>query len=306
MNEKRLLFVYNAHSGQEKIKNKLVDILDIFAKAGYEITVRPTQGKEDATKYIKEHGLNYDRIVCCGGDGTLDEAVNALLSLDGTIPLGIIPAGSTNDFGRTLSIPSNMIKAAEVAMTGKECLCDVGQFLDKTFIYIAAFGLLTEVSYETKQEIKNIFGHGAYVLEGMRYLGMKDIKPLEMTIATPDSIIKDRFIYGMITNAASVGGMKARNNEVIKLNDGKFEALFIKYPEDTLELNATLAALLSQEPDPEYMYYFQSESIQISASEPVAWTLDGEAGGAHKEVEIRNLKQAVSLLVPPMAEKFFQ
>lgn len=305
MKEKRLLFVYNAHSGHEKIRIKLVDILDIFTKAGYEITIHPTQGKGDATEYIKERGINYDRIVCCGGDGTLDEAVNALLSFERTIPLGIIPAGSTNDFGRTLSIPSNMVKAAEITMTGKECLCDVGQFLDKTFIYVAAFGLLTEVSYETKQEIKNIFGHGAYVLEGMRYLGMKDIKPLEMTIATPDAIIKDRFIYGMITNAASIGGMKTRNDADIKLNDGQFEALFIKYPEDTLELNATLASLISQEPDPEYMYYFQAESIQISASEPVAWTLDGEAGGAHKEVEIRNLKQAISILVPPKSEKYF-
>lgn len=298
MEKKKLLFVYNPRSGQEKIKMKMVGILDEFAKAGYETTVHPTQFKGDAIECIATQGMNYDLIVCSGGDGTLDEAVCGMLKLPERKPLGYIPAGSTNDFANTINVSSNMIKAANTTISGKPFNCDVGMFGDKNFIYIAAFGLLTEVSYETDQKFKNIFGHGAYLLEGVKRLGLNEFKPYDLTIVANDRIIKDRFIYGMVSNTMSIGGVKQRFINKIKLDDGMFECMFIKYPEDTIELNTTLASLIAQKPDPERMYIFQSSHIQISSEEPVAWTLDGEDGGPHKEIEITNLKQAVTIIVP--------
>lgn len=295
---KKLLFLYNAHSGREKIKSKLVKIIDIFAKAGYEITVHPTQAKDDATNTIIADGERYDTIVVSGGDGTLDEAVKGMITLDKDIPLGYIPAGSTNDFAKTIGISSDMAKAAETVIYGEQFPCDVGTFNDSYFVYIAAFGILTEVSYETKQEFKNVFGHMAYVLEGVRSVGMGNFKPIEMTITVGDRVIKDSFIYGMISNSTSVGGVKSPLFKEAQLNDGKFEGIFVRYPEDPTDLNAVLASLIAGEPDPEYMYYFKAGEIHFTSDEPVAWTRDGENGGSHTEVTIKNLKQAVTIFKP--------
>lgn len=295
---KKLLFLYNAHSGREKIKTKLVSIIDIFAKAGYEITVHPTQAKDDATNTIITEGERYDTIVISGGDGTLDEAVKGMITLQKNIPLGYIPAGSTNDFAKSIGISSDMTKAAETVIYGEEFPCDVGQFNDSYFVYIAAFGILTEVSYETKQEYKNVFGHMAYVLEGIRSVGMGNFKPIEMTITVGDRVIKDSFIYGMVINTASVGGFKSPLFKDVQLNDGKFEGIFVRYPEDPTDLNAVLASIIAGEPDAEYMYYFKASEFNITSEEPVSWTRDGENGGSHTEITIKNLKQAVSILKP--------
>ena len=185
---KKLLFLYNAHSGREKIKTKMVSIIDIFAKAGYEITVHPTQAKDDATNTIIADGERYDTIVVSGGDGTLDEAVKGMILLNKDIPLGYIPAGSTNDFAKSIGISSDMTKAAETVIYGEEFPCDIGTFNDSYFVYIAAFGILTEVSYETSQEFKNVFGHMAYVLEGIRSVGMGNFKPIDNYVPVASNI----------------------------------------------------------------------------------------------------------------------
>ena len=292
---KKLLFLYNAHSGREKIKSKLVSIIDIFAKAGFEITVHPTQAKDDATNTILTDGKHYDTIVVSGGDGTLDEAVKGMIAINKKIPLGYIPAGSTNDFAKSMGISSDMTKAAETVIYGEEFPCDVGRFNDSYFVYI--------VSYETKQEYKNVFGHMAYVLEGIRSVGMGNFKPIEMTINVGDRVIKDSFIYGMVSNSTSVGGFKSPLFKEVQLNDGKFEGIFVRYPEDPTDLNAVLASLIAGEPDAEYMYYFKASEFTITSEEPVAWTLDGENGGSHTEINIKNLKQAVTIFKPVKKKK---
>lgn len=295
---KKLLFLYNAHSGREKIKSHLVSIIDTFAKAGYEITVHPTQAREDATNTIVNEGTRYDIIVVSGGDGTLDEAVKGMIELNKDIPLGYIPAGSTNDFAKSVGIPTNMTKAAQTVVYGKPFPCDVGLFNEKSFVYIAAFGILTEVSYETKQEIKNLFGHMAYVLEGVKSIGMGNFKPIDMTVTVGDRVIKDSFIYGMVSNSSSVGGFKSPLFKGVQLDDGKFEGIFVRYPEDPTDLNAVIASLIAGEPDAEYMYYFKASELSITSEEAVAWTLDGENGGNNTTVKIKNLKQAIKVLTP--------
>lgn len=167
----KLLFVYNPHSGVGKIKWQLSDILEIMVRAGYEVTVYPTQAQGDATSLVVQHASAYDLLVCCGGDGTLDETVSGLMQSGSRVPLGYIPAGSTNDFAVSLGLPKDMKQAAEIAVGGNGFPCDVGCFGDDYFVYIAAFGLFTDVSYQTSQELKNVLGHAAYLLEGARRLG---------------------------------------------------------------------------------------------------------------------------------------
>lgn len=292
---KKLLFIYNPKAGKAKIKNKLADILDVFARAEYEITVFPTQGQGDARHLMECRSRDYDLVVCSGGDGTLDETVTGMVESGFKTPIGYIPAGSTNDFGGSLSLPKNMLKAAETIVEGKNFPCDIGAFNEDVFVYIAAFGLFTEVSYETDQEAKNMLGHMAYLLEGMKRLS--SIKSFPMRISYEDKIIVDDFIFGMITNSTSVGGFKNITGKNVKLDDGVFEVTLIKRPKNPIELNNIIVSLLNHDIDTDVMYCFRTAALALESTEPVAWTLDGENGGSHKSVSIKNIWKGMEIRV---------
>lgn len=294
MSERKLLFVFNPKSGMGLIKNNLLDIVDVMVKAGYEPTVYPTQARGDATRKVREDGANYERIVCSGGDGTLDEVVTGMREADLHIPLGYIPAGSTNDFARTLGIPSDMVKAAEIAVGEHIFPCDVGQFNDDTFIYIAGFGVFTEISYETPQELKNIFGHAAYILSAAKSLA--SIPNYLMQVEANGEIIQDRFIYGMVTNSVSVAGFKGLTGKDVQLDDGEFEVTLVKSPDNPMELNEIIAYLTGLLPETKMVYSFKTAHIQIRSRASVSWTMDGENGGEHWNVEIKNHHRKLNIL----------
>ncbi len=298
MDTKKLLLIYNPKSGTGKIKGKLSDVIDMCVKEGYEVTIRPTQAKMDAMEYLEENASRYDKVICSGGDGTLDEVVKGILASGTSLPIGYIPAGSTNDFAGSLGISSTTMKAAKTAVYGQPFVCDIGKFNHDYFVYVAAFGILTEVSYETDQKVKNVLGHMAYVLEGIRSFGLNSTKSYSMSVIADERIIKDDFIYGMVSNSASIGGFKALPQGDVKLDDGEFEVLLIKYPRSLEEVNLITSSLLAQDPDPEYVYYFKTSHLEIHSEEEVAWSLDGENGGQHKDVEITNLNRAFTICVP--------
>jgi YegS/Rv2252/BmrU family lipid kinase len=289
----KLLFIFNPHSGKGQIKNNLVDIVDIMVKAGYDVTIYTTQARADATRKVMEEAANFDRIVCSGGDGTLDEVVTGLIKSDTNTPIGYIPAGSTNDFANSLGIPKEMVKAAEVAVGKNPFPCDIGDFNSDTFVYVAAFGLFTEVSYKTSQQLKNIFGHVAYIMEGAKHL--HDILSYNMQVEYEEHVFQDEFIYGMVTNSVSVGGFKGMTGTDVKLDDGVFEVTLIKKPHNPIELNEILACLTNMIDDSDLIYSFKTNEVKITAREQIAWTLDGEFGGEHEEVVIRNLNKRVTI-----------
>ena len=291
----KLLFVFNPRSGMGLIKNHLLEIIDIMVKAGYEPTVYPTQARGDATRKIKEDGARFDRIVCSGGDGTLDEVVTGMHEAGLSIPLGYIPAGSTNDFARSLGIPSDMIKAAEVAVGDNVFPCDIGQFNDDTFIYIAGFGLFTEISYETPQELKNVLGHAAYILSAAKSLAA--IPNYLMQVEANGATIQDRFIYGMITNSKSVGGFKGLTGKDVQLDDGEFEVMLIKVPTDLIQLNEIIGVLTGIVADSDMIYHFKSNHVRIRSRQRVPWTLDGENGGEHWSIEVKNHHKKINILI---------
>ena len=297
MAKKRMLFIYNPRAGKEKIRSNLLDIIDIFTKAGYEVTAYPTQAKGDGILAVKERCREgFDLIICCGGDGTLDEVVTGMVQCDHRIPIGYVPAGSTNDFANSLKTPRNMIKAAKSIVDGRIFQCDVGAFNDDVFVYIAAFGIFTDVSYETRQDMKNVLGHMAYILEGMRRLSA--IKAYRMKVEGDGILVEGEFLFGMITNSTSVGGFKRITGKYVELDDGVFEVTLIRKPMNALELNQIMAALVSGNINTESMYCFKTSFLRIESEDTVAWTLDGEFGGKHKEVEIVDRKQALEILVP--------
>jgi YegS/Rv2252/BmrU family lipid kinase len=292
---KKLLFIFNSHSGKGKIKNNLVEIIDIFVKAGYDTTVYTTQSQGDAVNKAYEEAANYDRIVCSGGDGTLDEVVTGVMKSGIKVPVGYIPAGSTNDFGNSLGIDKDMIHAADIAANGYRFPCDIGKFNDDYFVYVAAFGIFTEVSYATDQGLKNMLGHTAYILEGAKQLW--DIPSYRMQVEYDGNVLYDEFIYGMITNSMSVGGFKGIIPGNISLNDGKFEVTLIRMPKNPIELNDILAFLTGMSKDSTMVYSFQTDHIKLTSNEVVPWTLDGEFGGDHQVVRLNDCQQALDIIV---------
>ncbi|MBO4336883.1 MAG: YegS/Rv2252/BmrU family lipid kinase [Lachnospiraceae bacterium] len=293
---KKVLFIYNPHAGKAMIRQYLVDILGIFSAGGMQVTVHPTLKKGDATVRVKHDAGAYEMIICSGGDGTLDEVVTGMMQRRKRIPIGYIPAGTTNDFAKSLGIPSNMSSAAKSIVSGKPFNTDIGSFNDDTFVYIAAFGIFTDVSYETDQQMKNILGHMAYVLEGAKRVGT--YPSYRFTIRANNMLIEDEFMYGMVTNSVSVGGFANVTGSNVKLDDGLYEVTLIKKPQTVMEFNEIMVALLSGRIDTHLIYCFMTSHIEFETAEKVAWTLDGEYGGEHDKVVINNNMRALSIIVP--------
>ena len=287
-----MLFVINPRAGKEKIKNRLLPILDLFIKAGYQVQVHITQCALDARNAVEQYGAGQDLIVCSGGDGTLNEVVSGLMALKNPPELGYIPAGSTNDFAASLKLPKNMLAAAKTIVEGEAYPIDVGIFCGKKyFVYVAGFGAFTEVSYLTSQDKKNVLGHQAYVLEGVKSLS--SIKAYAMRICSEELVLEGEFIFGMVTNTISVGGFKSLVDPNVALNDGWFEVLLIRAPKKPLEISEIVSALLLKEETSGLVCRFKTRSLQIEAREPVDWVLDGEFGGSESSVVIENLSRQV-------------
>lgn len=298
---KKLLFVYNPRAGKEMLKPRLSDVLDIFVKAGYEVTVHPTQAYRDAYYQIKEYEVGkYDLIACSGGDGTIDEVATGMMKRremgKDVVPVGYIPAGTTNDFAKSLHIPRKPLAAADNAVKGVPFPCDIGKFNDSVFVYIAAFGIFTDVSYETDQAVKNVLGHMAYILEGAKRIF--NIPSHKIKVEHDGEVIEDEFIFGMVTNSRSVGGFSNMVGKNIVFDDGLFEVTLIKTPKNPIALQEIIAALLIEQVDTKHMYTFKTKKITFDSVEEIPWTLDGEFGGEQDYVEIENVQKAMEIMVP--------
>lgn len=294
--DKKMLFIYNPRAGKAQIKSNLLDIIDIFVKAGYEVTAYPTQAAGDAVEAVKNRHAGYDMVVCSGGDGTLDEVVTGMMKSEERLPVGYVPAGSTNDFANSLKIPKNMKRAADVVVNGRNFDCDVGSFNRDIFIYVAAFGIFTDVSYQTRQDVKNVLGHAAYLVEGVKRLPAVRSYPLRIT--ANEQMIEGDFIYGMITNSHSVGGFRGITGQDVLLDDGLFEVTLIRRPSNPLDLNNIILALVDKRVKSEHIHTFTAKDVKVESEEPVAWTLDGEFGGEHLTAEIQNCHHALKIRVP--------
>lgn len=293
---KRIYFVVNLVAGKAVISKKLGKIVDEFVKEGYEVTVHTTQSGDDAVEqavYACENG--YDLLVVAGGDGTLSQCLQGVMDCGKKIPIGYVPAGSTNDFAKSLGIPSDQIKAAKIITHGKPALCDVGGFNGSYFSYVAAFGAFTNITYETSQKLKNVFGHAAYLAEGATQLGTIKSKPLR--IEYESKTIEGDFLVGMITNTASVGGMiKVKD---FLLDDGLFEVTLIKNPKSKAELGKTALALMKNDTTDKNIISFRTNELTVTnlSDEPLKWTRDGEYGGEEAVNHICCHKRAVSFIV---------
>lgn len=293
---KKMLFVLNPRAGKAQIKNHLLEITDIFVKAGYEVCVHPTQSELDAYNTTKNFSVNYDIVVVSGGDGTLNQCVKGLMTLpkEKRCVLGYIPSGTANDFASSRNIPKNMKKAAQVIADNAPVDYDVGKFGDEYFTYVAAFGAFTDVPYKTSQEYKNIFGYAAYIMEGVKSL--PSIKPNHLKIECENELVEGDFIFGMVSNSKYVAGMKYSTSFDVSLTDGLFEILLVKNPANPIEFQSLMSDLLWQNVKSSHFVFFKSASVRIACNKEIPWTLDGEFGGRHADITIENLQNELKFI----------
>lgn len=299
--KRRLLLLVNPRAGKSAVRSKLLDIIDRFVKNGYDVTVYVTQRSGELPDVVAKQAQNYSLVVCSGGDGTLNETVNGLMRCDNPPVLGYIPAGTTNDFAASFSLPRNMVSAAEVVMEGQPTYFDVGRFNNSCFAYVAAFGAFTDVPYATSQETKNALGKLAYLLEGARRLPA--IKSYHIHLEHDSGTIEDDILVGVISNSRYVAGLPMGERNDASMSDGLMEVILVKKPGNALELTPLINTFLMGEMESDLIYTFKTRSLKIHADEPVSWTLDGEYGGLRTDVDIQNQERALALMAPADPEQ---
>ena len=294
---KRMLFIYNQTAGKGQVGRQLAAIINRFTQAGWLVTAYPTQGKDDAARVARELGEGYERVVCAGGDGTLSQTVAGLIELPNPPVLAFVPAGSTNDCAHNLRLPAGVQKAAMVAADGNPRPLDVGRINGKPFIYVAAFGAFTEVAYDTPQELKNTFGHLAYIMAGIAQL--TNLTPYHLKVEYEGDVIEDDFLYGMVCNTYSVAGMKGPvlPSDRVVLDDGLFEVVLVRKSIKLADLTSVFQSLVLNVPvDTAAVVSFSASHVTITCDRTMPWTVDGEYGGTFAVSRVENCRQAITVV----------
>lgn len=295
--QKKLLLIANPFSGTGKIKSHLFKVVETLSNAGYSVTVYPTKARLDAT--AKVESLNegdFDTIVVCGGDGTLNEVITGIMNKKLNYKIGYIPSGTLNEWSSGLGISRDIEKAAKDITTGKETTLDIGRFDDKYFTYTASFGAFTSASYSTPQVVKNVLGQAAYFFEGVKSISSIKFIPLKLT--ADKKVIEGKFLFGAISNSMSVGGVVKFNDDLVKLNDGLFEILLIRKPPNLIKLQSIINGILKKDFDREYIEFIHAKEVTIESAAQIAWTLDGEYAKGKEKIKISNLNNAINFIVP--------
>ena len=295
---KKLLLILNPCSGKKKASHALADVVNVFNRGGYDVTVYITAARGDATKVVAQRAPEFDLVVCAGGDGTFNETISGLLAGGHDTPIGYLPAGSTNDFASSLHLSKNLVEAARDIVEGTPRRLDVGRFNDRYFSYVASFGAFTRASYATSQNVKNALGHLAYLLSGIKELAYIRSRRLRFTL-DDGRVLEDEYIFGAISNSTSVAGILTLSEDLVDMNAGVFELLLVRKPENLLELNDCVLALTTQDYHTPMLTFTSARSVEIEAPEDMDWTLDGERepGSAHCRAE--NLHDAIRIVTRP-------
>ncbi len=289
---KKVLFILNPVAGRMKAKTELFDILNTFCRHGYDLSLQITQHRGHATELAAEaQKKGYDMVVCCGGDGTVRESVCGLLSAGSSLPLGYIPAGTTNDFGNTLGLPSNPLEAATRICREQPHIIDAGSFNKTFFSYVASFGAFTQVSYSVPQELKNAFGYMAYLVQALK--SFTDIVPLPVSV-TADGVPREgKYLFGCVSNANTVAGILHPDN--ININDGLFEVILVREVKNINDVNNIVLGAATSDFSSSSFEYFKAREILFEIDDAPPWSLDGERQPGDKTVRIENLKSALTI-----------
>ena len=292
---KKMLFIMNPYAGMRRANRYLSDIITLFNRADYEVTIYMTAGPGDAVKVVADYAPGMDLVVCCGGDGTLNETITGIIRSGAECSIGYIPAGSTNDFAASLKLSTNIMQAAQDIVDGQPIPYDVGRFGDRYFSYVASFGAFTKSSYSTPQSIKNALGHTAYVLESISELSQ--IRKEHVRMEMDGETVEDDFIFGCISNSTSIGGVLTLDPKMVDMADGLLEVFLVRAPKNLTEITECIQALQSQRYNDCNMITFgTARNIRVFADETMPWTLDGEKFDGQAEIEVENMHRVIRLM----------
>ena len=295
--KRKLLLLVNKKSGKETIEKYVPKIIEEFEENNFEVDVMYTKITNNATQIIKNYDKDFDLVVCCGGDGTLNQTISGLTEIDKKVSVGFIPLGTANDFAKNFDITDDVLYLPHNILSYKSKKCDTGKFNDKYFNYIAAFGTCTEVSYTTKKSLKKRFGKKAYYAKAIK--DFFNIKSHKVKLTFDDQVIEDEFVYGGISNSCSIAGIQWLKQEDIDLGDGKFEAIFIRKPKNPIETFNIFNSIIQKDyENKKEILYFKTDNLQLELEDNVDWTLDGEYGGTCNKVNINALKHNMEFIVP--------
>ena len=295
---KKLLLIVNPCAGKKKANPHLTNIISVFNHADYEVTVHVTAQSGEATTVAAERGSAFDLLVCIGGDGTFNEVITGADRLDpiSRPVLGYIPAGSTNDFANSLHLDKDPVEAARNIVKGKVQTLDIGKFNGRCFSYIASFGAFTHASYATPQNLKNLLGHTAYLLESVKEL--TSIRSHHVRFTTEDGrVYEDDYIFGAISNSTSVAGVLTLDPQIVDMNDGLLELLLVRKPHSLLELSNCIKALGTHDYDSPMLTLLSTPSVKIEAPEDMDWTLDGEFQEGSTNCSVVNCHSAINIIL---------
>ena len=300
MEERRkLLLIMNPKSGVMLAPKYMADIIERFSRTGYLTQVLMTTAKGDARDFAHEYGKEADIVVVSGGDGTLNEVIDGLISGGHDIPIGYIPSGSTNDFANSVGLPKNIFDCVDGIIYGKPHSVDIGSFNGRYFSYVASFGAFTSVTYSVPQNLKNIFGHAAYVMGGITEIA--NLRAIHARITadpgTPDERLHEGdYLLGAVCNSKSVGGILRLDKLDVDMNDGQMEVLLVKMPKDILELNDIAISMLGGTFKSGQIESFSAGNLDIEIEGGTHWTLDGEYEEGSRLCKIHTLRSAISLI----------
>lgn len=292
---KKMLLIINPVTAKAILSPHLIDITDIFIKGGYDVTTYITQDKDDTKRVCVTRAHEFDTVVCAGGDGTLNGVISGVLDLDGKPMIGYIPSGTTNDFANSWGIPRNPMEAAQNIVNFEPIDIDVSVFCGRPFVYVAAFGAFTAVSYQTPQSVKKMFGHTAYLAEGIKSL--TSIRPKHMRITHDGGVIEGDFLYGMVSNTRSVGGFPLKMKDAISISDGLMELILIHNADNPGDQMKMLGAVLAQDTSSEFISFIHTSHVTFESSDEIPWTVDGEFGGNVTKGEIFVREKTVKMFL---------
>ncbi len=292
---KKVLIIVNPRAGRMRIRNSLYGIIEKLCASGYEPTVMMTQYNGHAAELASGAG-RYDLVICTGGDGTLNQVINGLISSGSGKPLGYIPLGSTNDFAGSLGIPNNVEKALDIAVNGSPKQVDVAKMNERYFLDTAMFGAFSRASYETSQDMKNVLGFLAYVLEGIK--DIPSIRGYDMAVDIDGEEIHGEFMICAVSNSSTLGGLIPLDKSRRSVNDGRFELILAARPKNALELRDMIRALRTGDTNCRGIVLRSGADISIKCDSQEPWTMDGEKAAWYGTAEIRVLPSAIELMLP--------
>ncbi len=297
---KQALVIMNPSAGQKSANRYLIDIIAFLNTHGYITTVLTTTKAVGGDALAMTYGQGYDLIICIGGDGTLHQVISGVISGGLQAPIAYIPAGTTNDFARSLDIPTDPMRAVQNAVLGSPRALDIGLFNQEKFTYVASCGAFTSSSYSASRSLKNAIGHLAYILESIRAL--PDIRPIHLTVETENAVYEDDYIFAAVCNTTSLGGILRLKEEQVDLCDGKLECLLIRSPKNMIEFTQIIRSLQTMEYNAPLMHFFRTSHAVFHTPPTLDWSLDGEHTTSSKEVSIGVISHAIRLMLPKKAK----